>query len=103
VTCARDISRYSWSRGRPAVLVNGRVEKSMSKWSTEMPMKSLAAAVAVAVSIAGLTAPAAQAKGKHFHHRHFFFKPYFHAYEPPACGRWVWSTRYHRYRCAWWY
>ena len=45
------------------IRVNGRVEKSMSKWSTEMPMKSLAAALAVAVSIAGLTAPAAQAKG----------------------------------------
>lgn len=68
-----------------------------------MSMKSVAAAVAVAVSIAGLTAPAAQAKGKHFHHRHFFFKPYFHAYEPPVYGKWAYSVRYGRYVCRWWY
>ena len=66
-----------------------------------MSMKSVAAAVAVAVSIAGLTAPAAQAKGKHFHHRHFFFKPYFNAYEP-VCSKWAYSVRYGRYVCRWW-
>lgn len=83
------------------IRVNGRVEKSMSKWSTEMPMKSLAAALAVAVSIAGLAAPVAQAKGgKHFHHRHFFIKPY--VYEP-VCAKWVYSIRYGSYVCRRWY
>jgi len=64
-----------------------------------MSTKTLLAALAVAVSAVALAAPSAEAK--HKHHR-FFFKPYYQVYEP-VCGKWVYSRRYHRYRCAWWY
>jgi len=70
----------------------------------EMLKTSVAAALAAAVALGAFAAPAAQAHGKFFKHHKFFFKPYYHNhYYKPVCGKWVWSRRYDRWVCTWWY